>query len=679
MAGYSLTDPVTVLPGVGPKRAEALAKLGITRLGDFADHFPRTYQDRTRFADIGYAEPGQTVCVRAVVGTAPTTANIRRGLSMTKCKVFDETGSLGLVFFNSPYVKNQLTLGAEYVFYGRIELRGRTRSMTNPEFEALDKGAVTGRILPVYPMTEGITKGVMLQGVRAALSCPREQFRSILPPELVPGGMAIYDAYQQVHFPADQQHMLAARDRLIFEELFLFSLASLSLKTRGKQLAGSPMVWHDPEEFYAALPFAPTGAQKRAVGEAFRDLCSGSRMNRLVQGDVGSGKTLVAAACAWLCAKNGLQTVVMAPTELLARQHQKTFAKLLQPFGLEAGLLVSALPAAVKRTVKAQAADGTLPLVCGTHALLQGDAAFPHAGLFIVDEQHRFGVEQRAALAAKAPGAHTLVMSATPIPRTLTLIIFGDLDVSVIDELPPGRQPVETLLIGEDKRQRMEGFIRKNIAEGGQAYIVCPLIEDETGESEKQAAAELWDRLRKKTFPDLQVGLLHGKMKPAEKEAVMTAFAENKYQVLVSTTVVEVGVDVPNANLMVVENAEQFGLSQLHQLRGRVGRGDRKSYCILVSEGRDIPRLKALCATSDGFKIAEEDLKLRGPGDFFGSRQHGLPAFRLADLATDMRVLQAAQKAAADLLNADPRLDRHPDLKMRVERIFARTQEGGLN
>ena len=679
MAGYSLTDPVSVLPGVGPKRAEALAKLGICCLGDFADHFPRSYQDRTRFADIGTAVPGTTVCVRAVVGTVPSTANIRRGLSLTKCRVFDETGALSLVFFNSPYVKNQLTLGAEFVFYGRIELQGRSRVMKNPEFEALDKGAVTGRILPVYPMTEGITKGVMLQGVRAALSCPREQFRSILPPELAPGGMAIYDAYQQVHFPADQQHMQAARDRLIFEELFLFSLASLSLKTRGKKLAGRPMTWHDPEEFYRGLPFAPTGAQKRAVEDCFRDLCGGSRMNRLVQGDVGSGKTLVAAACAWLCAKNGLQAVVMAPTELLARQHQKTFSKLLASFGLEAGLLVSALPAAVKRTVKKQAAEGTLPLICGTHALLQGDTDFPHAGLFVVDEQHRFGVEQRAALTAKAPGAHTLVMSATPIPRTLTLIIFGDLEVSVIDELPPGRQPVETLLIGEDKRQRMEGFIRKNIQEGGQCYIVCPLIEDETGESEKQAATELWDRLRKRTFPDLQVGLLHGKMKPQEKEAVMAAFAAGEYQVLVSTTVVEVGVDVPNANLMVVENAEQFGLSQLHQLRGRVGRGDRKSYCILLSEGRDIPRLKALCATTDGFKIAEEDLKLRGPGDFFGNRQHGLPQFRLADLATDMRVLRSAQDAAAALLNRDPELKAHPALKARVDRIFARSQGGSLN
>ena len=481
--------------------------------------------------------------------------------------------------------------------------------------------------------------------------------------------------------PSDPGDVSKARRRLIFEELFVFCCAGQTLRGKGRENPGPLLEYHDPEDFFKTLPFSPTNAQRRAVEQAFSDLCGGSRMNRLLQGDVGSGKTLVAAACAWLTLKNGKQAVIMAPTELLARQHKATMEKFLATLGFSTELLISALPAAEKRRVTVRAASGEPMVLCGTHALIQNSVELPAAALIVVDEQHRFGVAQRAALNQKTDRGHLLAMSATPIPRTLTLILYGDLDVSILDELPPGRQPVMTRMVSEQKRQDMYGFLQREIDAGGQAYIVCPLVEEGEEASEKKAATAYISQLQK-ILPRLRIGLMHGRLKPAEKEAVMSQFAAGELDVLVSTTVIEVGVDVPRASLMIVENADFFGLSQLHQLRGRVGRGSRQSYCFLLHQAKNqtaLERLQTLCQTNDGFKIAETDLRLRGPGDFFGQRQSGLPGFAIADLASDMNVLEAAQQSAQALLREDPALDTAPLLARRVEEVIQKTLASSMN
>ena len=655
-----LDASVRTLRGVGEKRAELLGKLSLHTLRDFLCYFPRDYEDRSAFYTIAEAPEGQSCCIRAVVGSAPTTAVIRRGLTIGKVRVFDETGTLALTFYNRPYLRNQISIGEEYIFFGRVDTFGRTRQMQNPQFEPVSRaGETTGRILPIYPLTEGVTRPMIIQGVTAALKAAGGRFDDPIPPDVARenGLCDIGFAYQNVHFPTDWQAARRARDRFIFEEFFTFSLASLQMKGETARRPAAPLHAHDAERFFATLPFSPTGAQRRCVQDCFSDMTSGRRMNRLLQGDVGSGKTLVAAAAAWLCAQNGRQSAVMAPTELLARQHYRTLTELLTPFGIRTVLLTSSMGKKAREDAKRALREGEADLACGTHALLEDDVVFGRAALMVVDEQHRFGVRQRAALAEKSDGAHLLVMSATPIPRTLTLMLFGDLDLSVIDELPPGRQKIETYCVSEKLRERVYRFLHQQIQQGGQAYIVCPVI-DQPEDGGKLAAASYASQLQER-FPALRIGLMHGRLKGAEKEAVMEAFRRGGLDVLVSTTVVEVGVDVPNATLMLVENAESFGLSQLHQLRGRVGRGPRQSYCILMQAGGGDTakrRLSALCRESDGFRIAEEDLRLRGPGDFFGSRQHGLPDFRIADLAADVGILQRAQQAAADLLRRDPGL-----------------------
>ena len=674
-----LADRLDTLPGIGPARARGLEKLGLVTVEDLLRCYPRSYEDRRKFSTVAAAPVDIPVCLELLVAEPPRLSRIRKGLELVKARLVDDTGSLTATFFNQTYMKDALRPGETYIVYGKVEGPPGRRQMTNPVCERSDRVRFTGCILPVYALTHGISNNLLAGLARRCVDECAGQLEEVLPgPLRREHALAAAEfACRNIHFPRDEEALELARRRLIFEELFYLTCGMALLRTRRDEAAGVPFAIPPVEEFLALLPFPLTGAQRRVMDEIAADVSAGPPMNRLVQGDVGSGKTMVAAYGAWLAAKNGRQCALMAPTELLAEQHFRSLAPLLEQASLRVGLLTGAVKGRARKELLAALAAGELDLLIGTHALLSEGVDYADLGLVITDEQHRFGVAQRAALSAKARRPpHVLVLSATPIPRTLSLVIYGDLDVSVIDELPPGRTPVQTFVVGEDKRQRMYGFVRKLVGEGRQAYIVCPAVEEGEDEGAGLKAATTYAQgLQTEVFPDLRVGLVHGKMKPREKDAVMTAFAGGELDVLVSTTVIEVGVDVPNAALMVVENADRFGLSQLHQLRGRVGRGKHQSYCVLVTSTRNPDsraRLKVLTKTTDGFQIAEEDLKLRGPGDFFGQRQHGLPQLRIADLAGDMRVLKEAQLAAQALLERDPGLKRpeHAPLLKQVHRLF---------
>ena len=683
--------PLTDFPGVGEVRAKKLEKLGLTRCADLLTYYPRDYEDRRHSYTIREAPIGPRVCVTAMAAEHPQRTRIRAGLELVKVKVVDHSGAMHLTFFNQGYVQRAISAGEEYVFYGTVEQQGTRRTMVNPIFERTDRRSFTGCIMPVYPLTAGITNHLLANLTRQAMDCAHT-VPETLPPHIRQAHALAAAEYsvRNIHFPADDEALALARKRLTFEELFYLSVGLSFLKGRRDDAGpGLPIPRRPWEEFQALLPFSPTNAQRRVMEESARDMASGRPMNRLVQGDVGSGKTVVAAYAAFLAVKAGYQAAMMAPTEVLAEQHAKSLSELLAPAGIRVGLLTGSLTAANKRKMQKAIAQGEYDFIIGTHALISKAVEFKNLGLMVADEQHRFGVAQRAALAAKGTAPHVLVMSATPIPRTLALIIYGDLDVSVIDELPPGRTPIETYVIREDKRERMYNFVRKQVSFGRQVYIVCPAVEEnpdavlpgeEQSPMDLKAVKTYAAHLQRDVFPDLKVDFLHGKMKPKEKESVMSAFSAGETQVLVSTTVIEVGVDVPNASLMIVENADRFGLSQLHQLRGRVGRGKHQSYCVLITATRNpdsLQRLRTLASTTDGFKISEEDLKLRGPGDFFGNRQHGLPQMKIADPAGDMRILSQAQEAARRLLEDDPRL-RKPENKPvfdRVRQLFADTPD----
>ena len=679
-----LSDPVTILKGVGQVRAKQLAQLNIVTLGDLICHFPRGYEDRTRLVPIEKLEADRPACFRAMVMNTPRTSHIRKGLDLTKVQVADSTARLNLTFFNNRFAAEQLQYGKEYIFYGAPSGDFVGYSMTNPVFEALDSQPVTTRrVLPIYPLTAGLTNAALLRLVRQALAVCDP------PAEILPepvrqkyGILPAQRAYFAIHEPASMEEAELAKKRMIFEEFFVFS-AGLSLM-RAARAGKKTEPYHnfDMRPFYAALPFTLTGAQNRAVTEILQDFRRGTPMNRLVQGDVGSGKTMVAAAAAYCAAGNHKQTALMAPTEILAEQHFASLSALFAPLGISVALLTGSMTAKQKKETRERIAAGEVQVVVGTHALLTDATRFCDLGLVITDEQHRFGVGQRSKLTAKGDDPHLLVMSATPIPRTLALILYGDLDVSVLDELPPGRELVDTFLVGESYRPRINAFIRKQVAEGHQCFVVCPAVE-ENQELGVKAASAWAETLQQTVFPDLRIALLHGQMKGSEKEAAMAAFARGEADVMVATTVIEVGVDVPNATLMVIEDADRFGLSQLHQLRGRVGRGKAKSYCILTTHNRNpetVQRLKALCKTTDGFRIAEEDLRLRGPGDFFGSRQSGLPAFRVADFSCDLTTMKDAQQASANWIDAFGTSDT-PEaaaLRERIGELFTRT-EGTMN
>ena len=652
----TLNTDIRYIKGVGEARAKSLAKLGITDLRSLLSYFPRAYDDRRSYKKIADLIPGENACVCAVIAGDPRLSRIRKGLDLIKLRAVDETGALELTYFNQSYLKNTFHTGDAYVFFGRAEGTPSRPQMTNPLFEREGAHQITGRIMPIYPLTAGASQSMLYKAVEQGLAACVDELPDILPEDVRLAYQLCHTrfAYENIHFPTDDEALSAARRRLAFEELFLLALGLKLLRER--------------------RTFSLTGAQRRAIGDIARDLTGQRPMNRLVQGDVGSGKTMVAAAAIYMAAKNGLQCALMAPTEILAEQHYRSLAPLLEPLGIPCALLTASTKARERRALNERLRSGELSLVIGTHALLSPDVQYQNLGLVVTDEQHRFGVDQRAALSAKGDDPHLLVMSATPIPRTLALMIYGDLDVSILNELPPGRQKIDTFAVPSSYHERIYAFLRKLVAEGRQAYIVCPMVsENDELPDERKAVTAYAETLQKEVFPDLRIAPIHGKMKPKEKDAVMRAFAAHEIDVLVSTTVIEVGVDVPNAALMLIENAECFGLSQLHQLRGRVGRGRHKSYCVLVSDNKgeeNKQRLKVMSSTSDGFAIAEEDLKLRGPGDFFGSRQHGLPSLRVADLSCDLSLLHETQSAAEQLLAADPALKNHPLLKARVELLF---------
>ncbi len=679
-----LSDPVTILKGVGAARAKQFENLNIRTLGDLICHFPRGYEDRTKLVTIDALQVDVPTCFKAVVMNTPRTSHIRKGLDLTKVQVADHTARLNLTFFNNRYVSDNLVYGREYIFYGAVSGDFIGYNMTNPVFEAVDApGVTTRRVLPIYPLTAGLSNAMVVKAVTQALavcdppaeilpSSIREQY-GILPAE---------KAYHAIHAPQSLEEAEQAKKRLIFEEFFVFS-AGLSL-TRAARASKrvQPFENLQMEAFYGALPFTLTGAQRRAIDEILADFQKGAPMNRLVQGDVGSGKTMVAAAAAYCAAQNGKQTALMAPTEILAEQHYASLKALFGPLGITVALLTGSMTPRQKRTIREEIASGEAQVTVGTHTLITDATAFQNLGLVIADEQHRFGVAQRSRLSEKGEDPHLLVMSATPIPRTLALLMYGDLDVSILDELPPGRERVDTFLVSESYRPRINAFIRKQVGEGHQCFIVCPAVE-ENQELGIKAASAWAETLQKTVFPDLRIALLHGQMKGSEKEAAMAAFARGEADVMVATTVIEVGVDVPNATLMVIEDADRFGLSQLHQLRGRVGRGKAKSFCILTTHNRNpetLQRLKALCKTTDGFRIAEEDLKLRGPGDFFGSRQSGLPAFRVADLSFDLGTLKEAQAASTRWIEeyGDSDTPEAAALRERIGELFRRS-EGTMN
>ena len=673
-----LDTSIRTIKGIGEKKARSFERLGVFSLYDLLSFFPRKYEDRSTYKKISMIQNGESACLIAVVATDPVLSRIRKGLEIVRFRITDGYSMCDVTYFNQSWIKNNIKKGEEYVFYGKMEINGSRHQLSNPVYENQEsKSRITGRIMPIYRLTQGLSQKDIYQSVKVALDECSEIIPDVIPESVIKKenlARAKY-SFSNIHFPEDEKALEISRKRLIFEELF--TLACALGKMRGERTfsEGIKIKKIDFNDFYSNLPFELTNAQKKAISEASDDLSSGSVMNRLIQGDVGSGKTIVAAALCYMTYKSGYMSAFMAPTEILAEQHFQSLGKVLSPFGIRIAKLTGSMSVKEKNAVKRDLADGSIDLIIGTHALFSEDVQYNNLALVVTDEQHRFGISQRASLISKAEKPHVLVMSATPIPRTLALIIYGDLDVSVIDELPPGRQKVDTFAVDQSYRDRINSFILKQCKNGHQAFIVCPMIEENEENSLNLKSAQEHAKELKLSLPELKIECVHGKMKSKEKEEIMNAFSNGEIDALVSTTVIEVGVDVPNATLMIIENAERFGLSQLHQLRGRVGRGKEKSYCILVSDYKndDVKaRLDIMCKTNDGFKISEEDLRLRGPGDFFGNRQHGLPEMHLADLGADTSLLKRAQEEANKILSEDPDLllPEHKQLNQRISNMF---------
>ncbi len=654
----NLSSNIKYIKGVGEKRAGLFGSLAIFDVDALIHFFPRKYEDWTKTKTVRELENGDVVSIKATMITPVKEHMIRRGMTLYKCRFSDGESIINVTIFNNKYQAQALRVYEDYVLFGKIEKNLTSASMSSPKIERLDTGV---RVHPVYPATGKLTSNAIAKVVKTALESLEE-----IPETLDKSVRDKYNlisldrAIRQIHFPDSEEDMQQARHRLIFEELLTLQLGLLKLKGRNKTKTNLRMTADFTEEFKSLLPFEMTNAQKRAIKDCLVDMAGDYPMNRLLQGDVGSGKTAVAAGLCFTVIRNGYQCALMAPTEILAVQHYEGLSKMLLSTGINVRLLTGSTKAKEKREIKAALIEGEIDLLIGTHAIIQNDVEFKSIGLVITDEQHRFGVKQRTALAEKGEGIHTLVMSATPIPRTLGLILYGDLDISMLDELPPGRQEIRTDVVDSRYHQRLYKFIKDAADRGEQAYIICPAIEESEESIALKSAEQYAQELSESAFRGYNIGLLHGKMKPKEKDNVMKAFSSGDVQILVATTVVEVGVDVPNATIMVIENAERFGLSQLHQLRGRIGRGSKKSFCVLVSDSKSESsrnRLEVMKKNSNGFKIADEDLKARGPGDFFGERQHGLPALKIADMLQDMETLHLAQKCAGEILAEDSNLD----------------------
>ena len=684
--------PIERFYGVGAKRAEAFHKMGIFTATDAVYRFPRAYEPRGNVKTTVSAKDGEVCSLVLTVADNPRSVMVRKGMTITKFKAFDEYGNCTLIFFNQPYVKDQAGRGMTFRFFGKIKRERSGVSMTNPVMEAFSGVGVLRDLVPIYSLTAGITQKLIGSVMRESLSAVKSEqdgIREYLPEEMRSrlGLCGVTDALTMIHEPRSMEQTVTAIRRLAFDELFMFALSMMLYGKNEKTGVTAPYKNFDDSVFMNALPYALTGAQKRTFEAVASDMKSGNLMNRLVVGDVGSGKTVCAAYAVYLALINGKQAAIMAPTEILARQHYGELSELFGGMGYRVALLVGSMTAATKRKTVAALALGEIDLVIGTHALIEDTVIFRDLGLAVIDEQHRFGAAQRSALAKKSKDTHVLTMSATPIPRTLAMVVYCDTDVSMIDEMPPGRQKVDTFLVGESYRERLNAFIRKNIEAGGQVYIVCPAVEEEEklvsesgetlfkndilslgGEEEEKprlkAAVDFAKLLSEETFPEYRSAFVHGKLNGKEKDRIMNAFAAGEIDILVSTTVIEVGVNVPRATLMIVENAETFGLSALHQLRGRVGRGKRKSYCVLVSDSKTQKareRLGILCKTNDGFAIAQKDLEMRGPGDFleqsFGkTRQSGEFDLGIASLEKDVKLLYTAFDEAKRVLAQDPSL-----------------------
>lgn len=678
-----LDTDIKYLKGVGERRAAMLSRLGVSDVNALVRLYPRVYEDWSRIKSINEAQIGEICCIKGIVGSPVRKNLIRKGLTLYKTEITDGSGIMGITIFNSRFAAEKLTEGDEFLFFGRVGGNLYRKEMNSPEIEPAE-GA--DRIRPIYPQTHGLNSKIIEKLVRTALTECRDELVDPIPLWLREKYclMNLPDSLWNIHFPKSPDYLEEARRRLIFEELLILQLGLEKMRSQTQKNAGAIIERDFSNEYFSHLPFSPTGAQRRAVKEAMRDMMSGRQMNRLLQGDVGSGKTAVAAALVYSAAKNSMQSALMAPTEVLAEQHYKTFLKLFDGCSINVELLTGSDTAAQKRRKKEALKAGEIDLLIGTHAIIQSDVEFKSLALVITDEQHRFGVEQRNALGEKGENPHLYVMSATPIPRTLALIIYGELDISILDELPPGRQKIETYAVTSELRQRAYNYVKKHLDAGRQGYIICPLVDEGESDTELASAVKYADELQHGDFRGYTVGLMHGKMRSTDKKKVMESFSNGETQLLVSTTVIEVGVDVPNAVIMVIENAERFGLSQLHQLRGRIGRGQYKSTCILITDAKNDTaqrRMKVMETTTDGFKIADEDLKLRGPGEFFGSRQHGLPEMKIADMLKDRGTLEETQRAAKEIMARDPELSSPEStaLKNEIQRLFDAVGSAGMN
>lgn len=672
---YKFDTDIRFLKGVGEKRAQHLYSLGIDTIGALLRYFPRGYEDFSNVKQIFDCNADEKVCVKAKIITPINEVTVRKNMTLYKFAVSDGTAQMQITLFNNKFLAAKLHEGSEYLFLGKLQEGAFLPSMSSPEIREVG----SAQIAPVYPASKYMTSSAISKLVKTALSgC---EIENVLPESII-NAYRLCDlktAIENIHFPKSEQALARAKQHLVFEELFVLRTGLMLLKN--KRRISSPFVFKNDytKDYINSLPFQMTDAQKRVIGECVADMASGRVMNRLVQGDVGCGKTAVAATLMYHTARSGAQAAIMAPTEILAEQHYKNLCDSLKNTDIKCVLVTGSLKKSEKQSAKQMLQSGEVQIAVGTHALISGDVEFKNLALVITDEQHRFGVSQRADLSGKGTRPHTLVMSATPIPRTLGLIIYGDLDISIIDEYPKGRQKIENYCVESALRPRVFAYIKKHLDDGRQGYIVCPMVE-ENAELDLKSAEEYYAEIKDGEFKNYRVGLIHGQMKPKEKDLVMRDFKDGKIQLLVCTTVIEVGIDVPNAAIMVIENAERFGLSQLHQLRGRIGRGSYKSTCIFISDykkGVTAERLNVIKQSNDGFKIADEDLRLRGPGDFLGSRQHGLPKLKIADIYADNDILKLAGMAAASLLEQDPKLkcDENKNLRAEIIKMYKKLNE----